>query len=163
MADDIGYGGSTYDPNFWINADGNSTYDPTHQFKIQGSYQLPLGINFNAYFHANTGNAWTTRFRTRRFNQGRITFFVEPRGSNHYKMEKHRSTSGSKRRSPSPPSTGWASSSTSSTSSTTTPSPAGARASATTGSRATIRQPSGHDLYGIVLPSQARLGIRLIF
>ena len=88
FADDIGYGDrdglKTADPNFWINADGNSTYDPTHMVKIQGTYILPLDISFNAYYRAITGNAWTTRYRTAYYNQGRITFYAEERGSNHY-------------------------------------------------------------------------------
>jgi outer membrane receptor protein involved in Fe transport len=162
QADDIGYGGSTYDPNFWINADGNSTYDPTHQLKIQASYQLPLGINFNAYFHANTGQAWTTRFRTRTFNQGRITFFVEKRGSNHYPMQKQLDLRLEK----------------------TFTIAAKYRLGVifdvfnvfnedtinSWGTRigydwnpGTYASTSGHDLYGIVLPRQARVGLRLIF
>lgn len=92
FADDIGWsdrdGLHTGDPNYWINADGNSTVDPTHMLKIQGTYILPLDISFNAYFRAITGNAWTTRYRTGRLPQGRVTFFVEPRGSNHYPMDK---------------------------------------------------------------------------
>jgi len=85
---DIGSSGrdglTTADPNYWINADGNSTYDPTHMLKIQGTYVLPFDISFNAYFRAITGNAWTTRYRTDYLNQGRVTFYAEPRGSNHY-------------------------------------------------------------------------------
>jgi hypothetical protein len=88
FADDIGWGGSTSDPNYWINADGNSTYDPTHMLKIQGTYILPLDIHLTAYFRAITGQAWTRRFRTGWFNQGRITFFTEARGSNHYPIYK---------------------------------------------------------------------------
>ena len=88
FADDVGYGGSTYDPNFWINADGRSTSDPTHMIKLQGTYVLPLDINFNFYFRGITGNAWTQRYRTARLNQGRVTFFTEPRGSEHYPMRK---------------------------------------------------------------------------
>ena len=84
FADDIGWGGSTADPNFWINTEGNSTYDPTHMLKIQGTYILPFDIHLTAYFRAITGEAWTRRYRTPRFNQGRITFFTEARGSNHY-------------------------------------------------------------------------------
>jgi len=88
FADDIGYGGSVYDPNFWTNSDGNSTYDSTHMIKIQGTYVIPkIELNVNVYYHGITGNAWTTRYRTSRFNQGRITFFIEPRGSNHYPMD----------------------------------------------------------------------------
>jgi len=90
MADDIGYSDrddlNTGDPNFWIDANGRSTYDPTHQIKVQGTYFLPLDISFNVYYRGITGNAWTTRYRTRRLNQGRVTFFTEPRGTHHYKM-----------------------------------------------------------------------------
>ncbi|HPW17696.1 MAG TPA: TonB-dependent receptor [Candidatus Aminicenantes bacterium] len=86
FGDDIGYGGNTYDPNFWINADGRSTVDPTHMIKVQGTYVLPLDINFNFYYRGITGDAWTQRYRTSRLNQGRVTFFTEPRGSNHYPM-----------------------------------------------------------------------------
>ncbi len=90
MADDIGYGSrdsiNTDDPNFWTNDEGNLTGDPTHQIKLQGTYMLPYGISFNAHYRGITGNAWTTRFRTSRFNQGRVTFFAEPRGTNHYEM-----------------------------------------------------------------------------
>ncbi|MBN2207517.1 MAG: TonB-dependent receptor, partial [Candidatus Aminicenantes bacterium] len=87
FADDIGYGGAISDPNFYINAEGNLTFDPTHMLKIQGTYILPLDIAFNAYYRYITGDAWTTRVRTSRFNQGRITFFAEERGSNHYEAE----------------------------------------------------------------------------
>jgi len=90
MADDIGYGSrdsmNTDDPNFWINDEGTLTGDPTHQIKVQGTYILPLGISFNVYYHGVTGNAWTTRYRTTRLNQGRVTFLAEPRGANHYQM-----------------------------------------------------------------------------
>jgi hypothetical protein len=81
---DIGWGAAGYDPNFWTNADGNTSYDFTHQLKVQGSYVLPFGINFNAYFHGFTNGAWEIDYRTKRFSQGRITFKAEPRGSNHY-------------------------------------------------------------------------------
>ena len=87
FADDLGYGGNIYDPNFWINGDGTLTSDPTHMLKLQGTYILPLDIAFNAYYRYITGDAWTTRVRTSRFNQGRITFFAEERGSNHYEAE----------------------------------------------------------------------------
>jgi hypothetical protein len=89
FADDIGYGGNIYDPNFWINTEGTLTNDPTHMLKIQGTYVLPFDINFNFYFRGITGNAWTTRVRTSYFNQGRITFFAEQRGANHYPMAKN--------------------------------------------------------------------------
>ncbi len=86
---DLGYGGNVYDPNFWINADGHSTSDPTHMIKIQGSYVIPkVDLSVNVYFRGITGNSWTARYRTEALTQGRVTFFLEPRGSNHYPMEK---------------------------------------------------------------------------
>ncbi len=85
---DLGWGAAGYDPNFWINADGNTSYDFPHQLKIQGSYVLPFGINFNAYFHGYTNGAWEIDYRTKRFTQGRITFKAEPRGSSHYGFDK---------------------------------------------------------------------------
>jgi len=88
---DIGWGGAKSDPNVWINAKGNLVYDPTHMIKIQGTYVLPFDISLTGYFAGITGEAWTTRVRTRsvdNMNQGTVTFFAEPRGSNHYPMEK---------------------------------------------------------------------------
>lgn len=163
FADDIGYGGSTYDPNFWINGDGHSTNDPTHMVKIQGTYQIPwVEVAFNVYFRSITGDAWTARYRTARLNQGRVTFFIEPRGSNHYPTQnildlrlekiftfaqKYRLglmldifnlfnadtiASWGTRYNYDWFSSGWEST-------------------------------NGHQLYGIVRPRQARVGIRLIF
>jgi len=86
--DDIGWGGDVESPNFWINADGNSTNDPTHMLKIQGTYVLPFGVYLTGYFRAVTGDAWTRRMRTRPLDQGRVTFFTEARGSNHYPIYK---------------------------------------------------------------------------
>ncbi len=92
FADDIGYSDrddlSTADPNFWLNAEGNLTFDPTHQVKIQGTYILPFEISLNAYFRAISGNRWTTSYWTSRLNQGRVTFYAEPRGTNQYPMQK---------------------------------------------------------------------------
>jgi len=90
FANDIGRnsrdGLNTADPNYWINADGRPTYNPTQQIKIQGTCVLPLNIFLSAYYHAISGNTWTTRYMTERLNQGTVTFFTEPRGSNHYQM-----------------------------------------------------------------------------
>jgi hypothetical protein len=75
------------DPNYWLNADGNLTIDPTHQIKIQGSYIIPvINVALNAYYHAITGNSWTTRYATAPLGQGIVSFFIEPRGSHHYPM-----------------------------------------------------------------------------
>jgi len=87
-ADIGGWNNNSANPNTWINTEGTLTNDPTHMFKVQASYMLPFEINFNLYFRGITGNAWTTRYREYRLNQGGETIFVEPRGSNHYEMEK---------------------------------------------------------------------------
>jgi len=80
---DTGWAGNTNDPNFWINADGNCTSDPTHMIKLQGSYILPLDIWFNAHFSYITGNTWT-RNAWYRLDQGSIWLFTEKRGSHRY-------------------------------------------------------------------------------
>ena len=87
-SEDVGWGGDVEDPNYWINADGNSTNDPTHMLKIQGTYVLPFGVYLTGYFRAITGRSWTRRIRTSKLYHGRVTFFTEPRGSNHYPIRK---------------------------------------------------------------------------
>jgi hypothetical protein len=84
---DIGWN-SYGDPNAWVNLDGHVTNDPTHMVKIQASYVLPFGISLNTYFHAITGEAYTQQLRTgsHDFDQGRITFNVEPSGTYHYRI-----------------------------------------------------------------------------
>ncbi len=163
---DIGWSGDRSDPNVWLNAEGNLTSDPTHMLKIQGTYVLPLDINFNFYFRAITGNAWTTQFETQRLNQGRIVILAEARGSSHYPIQstldlrlektftlakKYRiglmvdvfnllndDTVNSWGTIIDGVSSDWF----------------------TDGSYAST---GGHDLYGIATPRQARVGIRLIF
>jgi len=89
FANDIGWGGEVGDPNFWINGEGHSTFDPTHMIKVQATYIIPvIDLNVNAFFRGITGDAWAARYRTVRLNQGRVTFFIEDRGGNHYPMEK---------------------------------------------------------------------------
>ena len=89
---DIGWGDFKYgpDPNLWINADGHMSSDPTHQLKIQGSYVLPLDIHLNVFFQAISGDTWTARYRSKVYGTGgRVTFFLEPRGSERYPMWKN--------------------------------------------------------------------------
>jgi outer membrane receptor protein involved in Fe transport len=88
--EDIGWGRATTDPNFWVNAEGYSGSDPRHMIKVQGTYILPLDISFNVYFRGITGGAYTQRFRSgsRDFDQGRLTFNVEPSGTYHYPIAK---------------------------------------------------------------------------
>jgi hypothetical protein len=163
-ADDINYGGGTNDPNFYINADGNATYDPTHMIKIQASYLVPVvDLNVSAYFHGITGTGWTPRYRTARLNQGRVTFFLDPRGSEHYPMEKVLdirlekifNLAGKYRLGllfdifnvfNVDTITSW-----------------GTRVDYDWFSDGTYPSTNGHELYGITQPRQARIGIRLIF
>jgi hypothetical protein len=85
---DIGWNTSVDSPNYWINADGNSTYDPTHMLKLQGTYVFPFGVYLTGHFRAITGRAWTRRMRTSRLWHDWVTFFTEKRGSNHYPISK---------------------------------------------------------------------------
>ena len=163
-ADDIGYGGSTFDPNFYINADGNATYDPTHMIKILASYLVPVvDLSISAYFQGITGDAWTSRYRSYLLNQGRVTFFLEDRGANHYPMRKNLDirlekifTIAKKYRLGllldvfnvfnDDNVTSW-----------------GTRVDYDWYSDGSYPSTTGHELYGIVLPRQARIGVRLIF
>lgn len=80
-------GGAWYNssnPNFWLNGDGNLSNDPTHMLKIQASYLLPLGINLNIGYQGITGYTWTKQLRTPRLAHGIETVRLEPRGSNYY-------------------------------------------------------------------------------
>ena len=83
FAGDIGWAGSINDPNFWTNAEGNSTADPTHMFKLQGTVVLPLDIYFNAYFRYISGNTYTRQIKNY-LEQGWTTIFTEARGSRRY-------------------------------------------------------------------------------
>jgi hypothetical protein len=79
---------SPADPNYWTNADGNSTYDPTHMIKVQGTYIIPrVEVALNFYFRGISGNPWTTRYRSPLLAQGRVIVFAEPRGSRRYGMQ----------------------------------------------------------------------------
>lgn len=86
FGDDVGWGGNTYDPNWWINREGYCTNDPTHMIKLQGSYVLPLGIQFNAYFRYITGGTYTRGVRFR-LDQGRRTILSEEHGARRYEDE----------------------------------------------------------------------------
>ncbi len=172
-SDDIGYGSrdsmQVGDPNFWTNADGYSTYSPTHMIKIQASYLIPVvDLSISAYYRGVSGNAWTTRFRTASLNQGRVTVLAEPRGSHHYPMQNTLDmrlekifTLAKKYQIGlifdlfnvfnADTVTSW-----------------GTRIGSGTQWYATDSEfytPStlGHDLFGILNPRQARLGVRLIF
>ncbi len=83
FGDDVGWGGATSNPNFWLFRNGNCFNDPTHVVKLQGSYILPFDIHFNAFFMYRTGYTYTRRARFR-LDQGRETVFTETMGSRRY-------------------------------------------------------------------------------
>jgi hypothetical protein len=166
--EDLGWGRSISDPNNWINADGHLTNDPTHMIKVQGTYILPFDIALNIYFRGITGYAWQQRYRTgsREFDQGRITFNTEAAGSHHYPIAKSLDlrlekifTLATKYKLGlmvdifnvfnDDTITSWG---TRIGYDWLLPDDSGYTAST-----------EGHDLYGIVLPRRARVGIRLIF
>jgi outer membrane receptor protein involved in Fe transport len=163
FASTMGRWSNPTDPNAWINANGHMTFDPTNMLKIQASYLIPHAeVNLNIYFRAITGDAWTSRYRTDFLNQGLVTFFLEPRGTNHYPMQKILDmrlekifTLAHKYRLGliidvfnlfnADTITSW-----------------GTRLG-NDWNLGEYPSTAGHDLYGIVLPRQARVGIRVIF
>ena len=89
-----GYGGDN--PGGWLNtpnslvfADGKPTYDPTHQVKLQGTYQHSRSCTslLSGNYTFNTGDTYNLRStcllvdgEEYDFNQGTVRVFGEPRG-----------------------------------------------------------------------------------
>lgn len=82
-------GGWLNTPNSLVNADGRPTYDPTHQVKLQGTYQIPdWHLSFSGNYTFTTGDTYMLRSNCLLvdgecydFNQGTLRFYGEPRGS----------------------------------------------------------------------------------
>jgi len=82
-------GGWLNTPNSLVNADGRPTYDPTHQVKLQGTYQIPdWHLSFSGNYTFTTGDTYMLRSNCLLvdgdcydFNQGSLRFYGEPRGS----------------------------------------------------------------------------------
>ena len=73
-------GGNRYvNPNRQINAEGHLPNDPTHTFKVYGTFLLPWGFSLSPQFVYSTGYNWT-RFITAAAS-GRPDVFLDPRGS----------------------------------------------------------------------------------
>jgi hypothetical protein len=75
-----------------VNADGLMENDRPHEFKLFGSYQVPvLELSVGAYFRAISGQTYTPNIlvsgSTLNF-PGSITPFLEPRGSRRYPTQK---------------------------------------------------------------------------
>ncbi len=72
-------------PNAHINAVGRFPYERRHQFKVNGTYRLPLGILVSTYFRILHGRTYTRTIRSDDLgldlNQGNVSIFAEERGS----------------------------------------------------------------------------------
>lgn len=76
-------------PNSLVFADGNLSYDPKHQVKLQGTYVIPdWNLSLSGNYTFNSGDNYTLRStcllvdgECYRFNQGTTRVFGEPRGS----------------------------------------------------------------------------------
>lgn len=79
-------------PNAHINADGIDPLIAPHQFKLQGSFQVPLGINVSGYFYYFAGTPYTRRIRSRDLGLnlplGSVTIFAEEKGSSRFPDQK---------------------------------------------------------------------------
>lgn len=81
-------GGWLNTPNSLAFADGRPTYDPTHQLKLQGTYEIPaINLSLSGNYTFNSGDTYNLRSSCLlvdgdcySFNQGTFRFFGEPRG-----------------------------------------------------------------------------------
>lgn len=84
--DDSWSGQSYYDnPNAHINALGEFPAERKHQFKLQGQFQGPWGINFSGYYRYLDGTRWTRIIRSVDLGlslpQGTVSIYAEKRGT----------------------------------------------------------------------------------
>ncbi len=78
-----GQTGEFADPNHFVNADGPSTFDYTHQVKLDGTYRVPLfgGFNISGVYRYTTGLSYGRTATIRGLTQGSETVRVLPRGT----------------------------------------------------------------------------------
>ena len=75
-------------PNSLVNAEGRTTYDPTHQVKLQGTYVIPsINLSLSGNYSYDSGNTYTLLSRCLlvdgdcyAFNQGTVRYYGESRG-----------------------------------------------------------------------------------
>jgi hypothetical protein len=90
-------------PNTTVNADGRLTLDRPHQFKAQGTYQLPYGIVASATYSLQSGLPWARSIRFVRADsplivvESSITVLAEPIGSQRFDAVQDISVRGEKR------------------------------------------------------------------
>ena len=79
----LGQSGAFSDLNHGINVDGPSTFDYTHQVKLDGTYRVPLfgGFNISGVYRYTTGMAYGRTATIRNLTQGSETVRVLPRGT----------------------------------------------------------------------------------
>jgi hypothetical protein len=79
----LGQNGQFVNPNVGINQEGRNRFDPTHQWKLQGTYRIPVlnGIYVGGVYRYLTGNAWGRLADIRDLDQGSETVRIENRGT----------------------------------------------------------------------------------
>jgi hypothetical protein len=84
---DDSWSGQAYynNPNAHINAYGEFPYERKHQFKLQGSWLGPWGINISGYYRWLDGTRYTRTIRSYDLGlslpQGNVSIYAEKRGS----------------------------------------------------------------------------------
>ena len=83
LGTETGQGGVFSDPNRAINSAGRPSSDFTHQFKLSGTYRVPLagGIQVSPVYRYVSGAPWGRTVLIRGLAQGNATVRVEPRGT----------------------------------------------------------------------------------
>ena len=79
---DLGSPGRFVNPNWFINAFGRASFDPTHEAKVLGSVRLPQwgGATVSGVYRYTTGQAWGRRVRFAGLPQGQEVVRIEPQG-----------------------------------------------------------------------------------
>jgi hypothetical protein len=82
-AEGTGQTGIFANPNEGLNQVGRTTFDFTHQVKLEGTYRVPFlgGFNLSGIYRYTTGSPWGRRATIRGLDQGTATVRIEPRGT----------------------------------------------------------------------------------
>lgn len=80
---DLGNPGRFVNPNTFINAFGQASFDPTHEAKVLGTYRLPQlgGVIVSGVYRYTTGQAWGRTATITGFAQGSQRIRIEPQGT----------------------------------------------------------------------------------